>query len=153
MTTLACGLTIAVLAGMAAGDDAVKTYRTHGAVSARPACGYTDELQNLLPQSARLPAGTWRAAAAAPGIPPAVEPNADTGPSGEREAARVTFDASDVSIAQDASNPNNARWGIIYNDTSAGKEAVAFLDLGGVTDLSAGAFRVTWNANGIFSLT
>lgn len=65
----------------------------------------------------------------------------------------ATFDASDVSIAQDASNPNNARWGIIYNDTSAGKEAVAFLDLGGVTDLSAGAFQVTWNANGIFSLT
>lgn len=65
----------------------------------------------------------------------------------------ATFDAADVSIAQDASNPNNARWGIVYNDTSAGKEAVAFLDLGGVTDLSAGALAVTWSANGIFSLT
>lgn len=64
----------------------------------------------------------------------------------------ATFDAADVSIAQNASNPNNARWGIIYNDTSAGKEAVAFVDLGGVTDLSAGAFSITWNASGIFAL-
>lgn len=64
----------------------------------------------------------------------------------------ATFDGSDVSIASDASNPNNARWGIIYNDTSTGKEAVAFVDLGGVTDLTAGAFAVTWSASGIFSL-
>jgi hypothetical protein len=106
MSTSACSLTIALLAGTAAGDDAVTTdtvatYRTHGAVSARPQCGYTDELQNLLPQSARFPAGTWRAAAAA-GISPAVEPNADACPTGDRDAARVTFDASDV--------PTPERW-------------------------------------------
>jgi hypothetical protein len=65
----------------------------------------------------------------------------------------ATFDAADVSIAQNASNPNNARWAVIYNDTSAGKEAVAFVDLGGVTDLTAGAFSITWNASGIFSFT
>ena len=65
----------------------------------------------------------------------------------------ATFDAADVTIAQNASNPNNARWGIIYNDSSAGKEAVAFVDLGGVTDLTAGAFQITWSASGIFSLT
>lgn len=65
----------------------------------------------------------------------------------------ATFDAADVSIASNASNPNNARWGIIYNSTSAGLEAVAFLDLGGVTDLTAGAFAVAWSASGIFSLT
>lgn len=65
----------------------------------------------------------------------------------------VTFDGADVSISSDASNPNNARWGIIYNDTSAGKEAVAFVDLGGVTDLTAGAFASNWSASGIFSFT
>lgn len=65
----------------------------------------------------------------------------------------VTFDATDVSIAQDAANPNNARWAVIYNDTSAGKEALAFVDLGGVTDLTAGNLAITWNASGIFSLT
>ena len=65
----------------------------------------------------------------------------------------ITFDGADISIASNASNPNNARWGIIYNDTSAGKEAVAFLELNGTTDLTAGLFAVAWNASGIFSLT
>ncbi len=65
----------------------------------------------------------------------------------------VTFDGADISIASNASNPNNARWGIIYNDTSTGKEAVAYVDLGGVTDLTAGAFANNWSASGIFSLT
>lgn len=65
----------------------------------------------------------------------------------------ATFDATDVSIAQDAANPNNARWAIVYNSTSAGKEALAFVDLGGVTDLTAGNLAITWNASGIFSLT
>ncbi|MFM8818116.1 MAG: hypothetical protein ACKOHI_09670, partial [Phycisphaerales bacterium] len=102
MNTSACGIAIALLAGTAAGDDAVETYRTHGAVSARPQCGYTDELQNLLPQSARFPAGTWRAASAPPGLAPTIEPNADAGPSGDRDAARVTFAASDV--------PTPERW-------------------------------------------
>lgn len=68
-------------------------------------------------------------------------------------AGVAAFDAADVSIAANASNPNNARWGIIYNDTSAGKEAVAFVDLGGVTDLTAGAFSITWSASGIFALS
>lgn len=62
------------------------------------------------------------------------------------------FDADDISIAQHASNPTNARWGIIYNDTSAGKECVGFVDLGTAIDLSAGAFSITWNASGIASL-
>lgn len=64
----------------------------------------------------------------------------------------ATFDATDVSITQNGSNPTNARWGIGYNDTSAGKEVVFFLDLGSVTDLSAGDFSVTWNASGVFTL-
>lgn len=62
------------------------------------------------------------------------------------------FDGDDISIAQHASNPTNARWGIIYNDTAAGKNAVGYLDLGAAIDLSAGAFSVTWNASGISSL-
>ena len=67
-------------------------------------------------------------------------------------AGVATFDGADNFIASNGSNPNNARWGIIYNDTSTGKEAVAFVDLGAVTDLTAGAFSITWNASGIFSL-
>ena len=59
------------------------------------------------------------------------------------------FDADDVAIAQAAGNPNNARWGVIYNDTDAGKRALGFVDLGANIDLSAGAFSVLWNASGI----
>jgi hypothetical protein len=62
------------------------------------------------------------------------------------------FDADDVDIAQDGSNPTDARWGIIYNDTDAGKRAIAFLDLGSNSDLSAGPFDLNWNASGITNL-
>lgn len=64
----------------------------------------------------------------------------------------ATLDADNTSIAQNASNPTNARWGILYSDTATNKDAVAFIDLGGVTDLSSGGFSVTWNASGIMSL-
>ena len=62
------------------------------------------------------------------------------------------FDGDDVDIAQDASNPTDARYGIIYNDTAAGKNAIAWLDLGASSDLSAGPFSVDWNASGIFEM-
>jgi hypothetical protein len=68
-------------------------------------------------------------------------------------SATTTFDGDNISITQNGSNPTNARWGHIYNDTAAGKQVIAFLDLGSVTDLTAGDFSVTWNASGIFTLT
>lgn len=68
-------------------------------------------------------------------------------------SATTTFDGDNISILQNASNPTNARWGIGWNDTNAIDAALYFLDLGGVTDLSAGDFSVTWNASGIFTLT
>lgn len=64
----------------------------------------------------------------------------------------AALDGDNISILQNASNPNNARWGIGYNDTSTGKEGIFFLDLGGVTDLTAGDFSVTWSGSGIFTL-
>jgi hypothetical protein len=64
----------------------------------------------------------------------------------------AVFDGDDISIAQNASNPTNARWGIIYNDTDTGKRAIGYLDLGADINLSAGAFSVAWNASGISSL-
>jgi hypothetical protein len=68
-------------------------------------------------------------------------------------AGVAAFDGDNISVLQNASNPTNARWGIIYNDTSAGKEAVGFLDLGSVFDLSSGDLTVTWAAAGIFTGT
>lgn len=65
----------------------------------------------------------------------------------------ATFDGDNVSIAQHASNPTDARWGILYNDTDSGKRAIGFLDLGAVINLTLGPFSVTWNASGIFTMT
>ena len=66
----------------------------------------------------------------------------------------MTFDSTtNPSWAQDASNDTDAFWGIIYNFTDAGKDALAFVDLGGPVDMTAGALTVTWNASGIFTIT
>lgn len=55
--------------------------------------------------------------------------------------------------AQDAGNDTDAYWGLIYNDTQAGDPAIAFVDLGGPVDMSAGSLTITWNASGIATLT
>ena len=47
------------------------------------------------------------------------------------------------SYALDAGNDTDAFWGLIYNDTSVGKEAIAFIDLGGPVDMSVDALLVT----------
>lgn len=66
-----------------------------------------------------------------------------------------TLRADAVTWAQNASNPTNARWGIIYNDTAAGKQCLAFVDLGSVRDLTAGALTVDWSGanNDILTIT
>ncbi|MBP9870653.1 MAG: hypothetical protein KBC53_04035 [Nitrosomonas sp.] len=58
----------------------------------------------------------------------------------------VSWKADKASIAYNASNPANARWGIIYNSTDANKRAVAILDLGAVLDLSKGPFEWRFNS-------
>lgn len=62
------------------------------------------------------------------------------------------FDGDDVTIAQHASNPTNARWGIIYNSTDAGKRVLGFVDLGSTFDMTTGPLVFTWNANGLARL-
>ena len=52
-------------------------------------------------------------------------------------AAVGTFDgATNPSWTQHASGPTNIRWGIIYNDTATNKDAIAFVDMGGGSDIS-----------------
>lgn len=65
----------------------------------------------------------------------------------------ATFDAADVTIAQDASGFTTGYWGIIYDSTDAGKHAIAFVDLGGPVSIQGGALTFTWNASGIFTET
>lgn len=69
-------------------------------------------------------------------------------------AGTMTFDDTGASVtwSQHASNPTNARYGIIYNDTDASDLAIAFLDLGAAIDMTAGDLTVTWNASGIFTI-
>lgn len=64
-----------------------------------------------------------------------------------------TLRATDVAIAQHASNPTNARWGIVYNDTDASKRALAFIDFGAVKDLTTGAFTINFGGAGTDILT
>ena len=64
----------------------------------------------------------------------------------------ATLDADNTSIAQNASNPTNARWGVVYSSTATDNDALAFVDLGGVSDLSSGGFSITWNPSGIMAL-
>ena len=66
----------------------------------------------------------------------------------------MTFDdtGATVQFLQNAANPTNARYGIIFNNTDAGKKAMAFLDLGAVVDMTAGDLTITWNASGIFTV-
>jgi hypothetical protein len=58
-----------------------------------------------------------------------------------------------VDIEQNGSNPTDARWAIVYNETASNNEAIAFLDLGTNIDLSAGDFSITWSANGIYQIS
>lgn len=68
-------------------------------------------------------------------------------------AGTVTFDATNnPTWAQNASNDVDAFWGLVYNDTAAGDEAIAFVDLGGPVDMTAGDLTITWNASGVFTL-
>lgn len=67
----------------------------------------------------------------------------------------MTFDdiSASVSWTQNASNPADVRWGLIYNDTDAGKLAIAAVDLGSIINMTSGDLTITWNASGIFTIT
>jgi hypothetical protein len=61
----------------------------------------------------------------------------------------VTISAtSPISWAANASSPTNARWAIIYDNTTANKQVVGYIDLGGVVSLVPG---LQININGVSS--
>lgn len=68
-----------------------------------------------------------------------------------------TFRAANISLAQDASGFTNGAYGIIYNDTDAGKRCIGFVEIssGGSASLVAGPIVVDWSGanNDIFTLT
>ncbi len=58
----------------------------------------------------------------------------------------VSWNAGKIAIAQDASNPTNARWGILYNNTDSNKRAAAFFDFGSERDLTAAPFEFRFSS-------
>jgi len=65
----------------------------------------------------------------------------------------MTFNsATNPSWVQHASNDTDAYWAIIYNDTDATNRAIAFVDLAGPVDMTAGDLTITWSGTGIFTL-
>lgn len=66
----------------------------------------------------------------------------------------MTFDSAvNPSWALDAGNDVDAYWALIYNDTDASDLAIGFLDLGGPFDMSAADLEITWNDDGIFTVS
>jgi hypothetical protein len=65
----------------------------------------------------------------------------------------VTVDATNnPSYLLNALNDVDAYWGIIYNNTDAGKAAVAFVDLGGPINMQTDDLVVTWHPDGLFEM-
>lgn len=56
-----------------------------------------------------------------------------------------TLRAAQVVINQDATGFTNARWGIIYNNTNAAKQALAYIDLGSDRSIQAGSLTLDWS--------
>lgn len=57
-------------------------------------------------------------------------------------AGTAAFKSDAVSILVSATNPANPVGAVIYNDTSPGKQALFFLDFGGVRDLTASDLNI-----------
>jgi len=64
----------------------------------------------------------------------------------------LTFDSTtNPSWAADAGNDVDAYWGLLYNNTDAGKAAIGFIDLGGPIDMTATSIDITFASTGIWT--
>lgn len=70
-----------------------------------------------------------------------------------RTAGVVTLDANDVSVPLDASGFTDAYYGIIYDDTVAGKYAIGYVDLGGPRSITSAPLNINWSSLGVLSAT
>ena len=59
--------------------------------------------------------------------------------------------ATNPTWAKHASNTTTAYWGVIYNFTDVGKQALCYIDLGGPVDMTAGDLTINWHASGIIT--
>jgi hypothetical protein len=56
-----------------------------------------------------------------------------------------TLRAAAVTVSQDATGFTAARWGIIYNNTNAAKQCLAYVDLGSDRSIQAGSLTLDWS--------
>lgn len=69
-------------------------------------------------------------------------------------AGVVTFDSTtNPTWAQDPGNDVDAYWALVYNDTDATDRALAYVELGGPVDMSAGSLTITWHTSGLATIT
>ena len=61
----------------------------------------------------------------------------------------VSLSAANVTVAQDTTGFTTAYWAVGYDNTTANKYGIFFVDLGGPVGISAGALTITWSSNGI----
>ena len=65
-----------------------------------------------------------------------------------------TFDADDVEdLTQDGSGFTDGYYGILYDSSLVGNNAIGYLDLGGPVSEVAGPIVITWGVAGIFTVT
>jgi hypothetical protein len=56
-----------------------------------------------------------------------------------------TYEGNSFTIAQNASGFTNGFWGILYNSTATGLNAIGFLEMGGPVSQVAGDVVIKWN--------
>lgn len=73
--------------------------------------------------------------------------NTMASPSATLSAGTLNVDAGDPATwTQNAGNPTNARWAIVYDDTATNKNAICFIDLGSDFDMTTGDLTITLGA-------
>lgn len=73
--------------------------------------------------------------------------NACASPSAVLSAGTLNVDFGDPATwSQNASNPTNARWGIIYDDTATNKNCIGYVDLGSDFNMTTGDLTIVWGA-------
>lgn len=70
----------------------------------------------------------------------------------ESNGTATLDDTGNISLSQNASGFTDGYWGILYNDTATGKNAIAFIDLGGPASEQAGPININWGASGILTV-
>jgi len=105
-------------------------------------------------------AAGWAAGTTSPAYTATNEVSSGNGYTSTGESITVTYteDAGiatfaitvDVVWTQNGSGPTNIYWGLIYDDNAASKEAIAFIDMGDLANISLQDGNITINAGDVF---